>query len=113
MFWSPEDGDPWRWSGTEDYINTDTAGGGASNQTWERGYRGDSPISGQTTWQAAGEKNTFVYTTNSADGVANVNNDLELPASPESVTLDVRNAYKTLILVQKVEVNNPIVCGCQ
>lgn len=102
MFWSPEDGDPWRWSGTEDYINTDTAGGGASNQTWERGYRGSSPVAGQTDWQAAGTKSTFVYTTNSADGVANVNNDLELKSTPDSITISTKNAFKTLILVQKI-----------
>lgn len=81
MFWSPEDGDPWRWDGSYNYIDTNVAG----NNRWYMGFRGDSPISGQVDWQAAGGKHTYVYTTNTADGTENVKNELELQSGNKSM----------------------------
>lgn len=58
--------------------------------------------SGQISEGNTQDRDAVWYDRNTSDGTDNINNQNELKESPDAVTADIRNYFKTVILIQKI-----------
>lgn len=66
------------------------------------GQRRNQICSGNQNEGSGNGKDIYQYENNTMDGTININNIMELKATPDPITEDIRNTFKTVIVIQKI-----------